>query len=330
MHEFELIRKLSHGAPQDVFGLLKGIGDDCAVIEGSGGREYLITTDALFEGVHFRTEWISPRTLGRKALAVNISDVAAMGGRPLYYLVTIGIPKGYPARDVDSLFEGMAQMSHSFRLSLIGGDTCASQKGLLLSLTVIGDAQKGKRILRSGARPGDAIFVTGDLGGSALGLACLENGLRGMDVRAFLKKHDEPVPRVAAGQWLAASGCVTSMIDISDGLVADLGHLTEEGNVGVRIFANTVPLPEGIGDVASRCHKDPLTLALTGGEDYELAFTVAKDRLGLFEKMLKVVLPTFGHAVTRIGEVVQGEGVDVVDMYGASIPLAAQGFEHQW
>jgi thiamine-monophosphate kinase len=120
------------------------------------------------------------------------------------------------------------------------------------------------------------------------------------------------------------------MIDISDGLVADLGHLTEEGNVGVRIFANTVPLPEGIGDVASRCHKDPLTLALTGGEDYELAFTVAKDRLGLFEKMLKVVLPTFGHAVTRIGEVVQGEGVDVVDMYGASIPLAAQGFEHQW
>lgn len=330
MDEFELIGLVTRDLPVSGDGLVCGVGDDCAVITGSGSRDYLVTTDALFEGVHFRREWISPRALGRKALSVNISDIAAMGGRPLYYLVTIGIQKGTPLKDIESVFEGMRQVAANFRMNLIGGDTCSSERGLLLSLTVIGDVDRSRCVFRKGAGPGDQIYVTGTLGGSALGLSCLEKGLRGMDMREYLKKHEDPVPRVPAGQWLAASGCVSSMIDISDGLVADIGHIAESSGVGVKIYADAVPLSEGFVASAVRCHKDPRVLALTGGEDYELAFTVPANKAGLFEKMLKVVLPTFGHPVTKIGEVVEGEGVEVVDIHGASLSIPGSGFEHRF
>lgn len=330
MNEFELIKLVTHGAPASFDGLVCGVGDDCAVITGSGGKDYLVTTDALFEGVHFKREWISPKTLGRKALSVNISDISAMGGRPLYYLVTIGIQKNTPVKDVSSLFDGMAQVSSAFRMNLIGGDTCRSEKGLLLSITVVGEVDHPKCIFRNGAKQGDHVYVTGTLGGSALGLACLEKGLRGVESREYIKRHDDPTPRVSTGQWLSASTCVSSMIDISDGLAADLGHIAEASNVKIKIHADAIPLmPSFVAD-ASRCQKDPHALALTGGEDYELAFTVSKDKASLFEKMLKVVLPTFNHPVTKIGEVVEGVGVTVIDMHGVHIPLQITGFEHKF
>lgn len=330
MNEFELIKMITHGAPVSLDGLVCGVGDDCSVVTGHGGRDYLITTDALFEGVHFRPDWISPKTLGRKALAVNISDISAMGGRPLYYLVSIGVPDKFPVKDIEALFDGMKATASAYRMHIIGGDTCGSKKGLLISITAIGEVEHAKCLYRKGAAPGDVVYVTGTFGGSALGLSCLEKGLRGIEMREYIRRHDEPTPRVATGLWLASSSCVSSMIDVSDGLAGDLGHIAETSGVGIKVHADAIPLPEGFIQAAASCQKDPHALALTGGEDYELAFTVSKNKEELFEKMLKVVLPTFNHKITKIGEVVEGKGVEVVDMHGAHLPLASKGFEHKF
>lgn len=330
LNEFELIKRITHGVKISDGKLIQGVGDDCAVIAGESGIAQLLTTDALFEGIHFKKEWMIPRAIGRKALSVNISDIAAMGGKPLYYLVSVGIPKGMPDKDIENLFEGMAQVAMAYRMVLIGGDTCGSGNGLLLSLTVIGEVEHSRCVFRKGAKAGDAIFITGTLGEAALGLACLSNRLRNMEVRDFIKRHDDPIPRVLAGQWFSASGCVSSMIDVSDGLAADLMHIAEASGVGMRIGADKIPLSNEFKSCAGNCGKDPLMLALTGGEDYELAFTVSGGKTDLFEKMLRVVMPTFRHAVTRIGEVVEGSGVLAVDAHGANIPLHSLGFEHKF
>jgi thiamine-monophosphate kinase len=330
MNEFELIKRVTHGSPRSLADLVQGIDDDCAILKGKNDKDILVTTDGLFEGVHFKMEWTSPKTIGRKALSVNISDIAAMGGKPLYYLVTVGIPEGFPSKDVEAIFEGMNQIASNFRMILIGGDTCASKSGLLLSVTVIGEIDSLKAILRNGANPGDLIYVTGTLGDSSLGLSCLTKGLRGINIREYIRRHTDPTPRVAVGQWLSASTCVSSMIDISDGLAKDLGHIGEMSKVGIKIFADLLPLSNGFNQAASSVNKDPLILALTGGEDYELAFTVSKQKVDLFEKMLKVVAPTFGHGVTKIGEVIEGEGVKVIDVHGTDIPLSNAGFEHKF
>jgi thiamine-monophosphate kinase len=253
-----------------------------------------------------------------------------MGGRPLYYLVSVGIPEKFPVKDVELIFDGMAQVANDFRMSLIGGDTCRSLKGFLLSLTVIGEVDHAKCVYRKGASVGDAVYVTGTFGGSALGLACLEKNMRSLETREFIKLHDDPVPRVATGAWLSASTCVSAMIDVSDGLAQDLGHIAEESGVGMTIFADKVPVPAGFEAASARCGKDRLLLALGGGEDYELAFTVRGGKIELFEKMLKVMLPTFRHEVTRIGEVTDGAGIHVVDAKGDEIPLPVKGFEHRF
>jgi thiamine-monophosphate kinase len=330
MNEFELIKLVTMSAPAQKEGLIRGVGDDCAVINGSGTKDFLVTTDALFENVHFKLEWISPRTLGRKALSVSISDIAAMGGRPLFYLVTIGIPKDFPLKDIEAIFEGMAQVATLHRMALIGGDTCSSLNGLFISITAIGDIDKGKSIYRNGAMIGDSVYVTGTLGHAALGLACLEKGIRNMEVREFIRKHDDPTPRVAIGQWLMSSTCVSSMIDISDGLVSDLNHIAESSNVEIKVFADQIPLAEAFARTANMNGKDALKLALTGGEDYELAFTVSSEKKDLFEKMIRVVSPTFGHAVIKIGEATAGNGVKIIDMHGANMHLTRGGYEHKF
>lgn len=325
-----MIKLIAQSSPKTGPGLIEGIGDDCAIIEGCNGRDYLVTTDALFEGIHFRRDWISPKTLGRKALSVNLSDIAAMGGRPLFYLVNIGIPKGMPKNEIELIFEGMAQIASANKVVLIGGDTCASSGGILLTITVIGEADRAKAVTRSGAHSGDTVYVTGTLGNAALGLAFLEKGVRGLEAREFIKRHDDPTPRISTGQWLCASTCASSMIDISDGLAQDLGHIAEASGVGIKIYTEALPLSENFIQAANFCGKDSLKLALTGGEDYELAFTVAGDKLGLFEKMLAVVAPTFGHKVTKVGEVCEGSGVQIIDIHGADIGLSNGGFEHKW
>lgn len=326
MHEFDLIKRITHGIPIQGEGLIHGVGDDCAVVEGN----WLVTVDGLLEDVHFKRRWTDWRLLGRKVLSVNISDVAAMGGRPIFFLVTIGIPEGTDEKSVMSIFDGIASVAASHKMTLIGGDTCQSKSGVVISITVLGQA--GRNIIyRRGAGEGDAIMVTGTIGDAAVGHALLEAGVRGLDAMPFIKKFSDPIPRVAAGQWLAASGCVSSMIDVSDGLIADLGHIAEASGVGIELDTNKLPLSNGYQEMARQAKKDPTILAITGGEDYELAFTVKKDKLGLFQKMLKTVGPTFGYEITQVGWITPKEkGFKILDVHGKEMKIARTGFEHKF
>lgn len=273
MTEFELIKKLTAKTPREARDLICGVGDDAAVIACSGEKNLLVTTDALIEGVHFRREWTDFETLGRKALAVNLSDIAAMGGMPRFYLVSIGLPLSSAASTAEKIYGGMNALADEHGAILIGGDTVASNLGVVISITAIGEVKQGRCLYRKGARAGDTIYVTGTLGGSALGLACLEKGIKDRGGKFFVQRHNNPSPRIKEGKEIVSEGKATSMIDISDGLVADLTHVADESGVGFRIDAGRLPMDENYTTLANELLLDPIKLALTGGEDYELLFT---------------------------------------------------------
>jgi len=338
--EFGLIglirRQVAHRSP----GTLLGIGDDAALLAVPKGRNLLVTTDMLLEGVHFQRRWGRPRDLGRKALAVNVSDIAAMGGHPLYALLGLAIsPDGSTLEELQALLTGMEEEAATYGVTLVGGDTCGSQTGLVLSVTLVGLAPVGPALLRSGAKPGDGLWVTGMLGGSAAGLAALELGLRPGDewppdlhrprwlgteeeaaIQAAMMAHLTPTPRLHAGQALV--GCATAMIDVSDGVASDVGHLSTESGVAARVVASQLPIHPGARVVARLTGRDALELALRGGEDYELLFTTAADPRAL----LSGAAPDLW--VTRIGEVLAGEPTPrLVQADGREEPLAG-GFDH--
>ncbi len=313
--EQKLINLLTEGVPRAKGNLKVGIGDDCAVIE-SDGFDWLVTTDSLFEGVHFDFEYTDDRLLGRKSLSVNLSDIAAMGGGPLFYTVSLGVPRDFPTERLEKLYQGMKEVSDNAGTILAGGDTCASKSGLVISITVMGRIEKEKALLRSGAKPGDAIYVTGTLGDSALGLACFKKGVKGGRYAFFMNRYNDPSARLAEGMWLSSLGLVSSMIDISDGLLADLGHIADMSKAGFEIDGSSVPLSKGFSEVAGELGLDPLELALTGGEDYELVFTVAEKHIGQFEKEKS------GHIVTRIGTITKNPGDR------GKFPFARTGFDH--
>ena len=326
LSEFDLIARLTAGTPVKEGDLICGVGDDCAVIRGADDRDWLVTTDALLEGAHFSRQWCDPATLGWKSLAVNMSDIAAMGGWPRFYLVALGLPGDFSAQDAEMIYSGMREMAKESKAILIGGDTMASPSGVVLSITVIGNIPRQRVLYRKGASPGDVIYVTGALGGSALGLACLKKGRCGDLADRFIRRHLHPRPRLEAGQKLASSGMVTAMIDISDGLLSDLGHIAQESSVGFELQAPLVPLEETLDELAPKLGEQALTLALSGGEDYELLFTVRTDRADEFETGLKTELEC---GATRIGIVVTDVGTQVVlDGKGNVIKLECKGFEH--
>lgn len=322
MTEQELINLLTQGLPRKANGLKVGIGDDCAVIEGES-CDWLVTTDALFEGVHFNFEYTDDLLLGRKSLSVNLSDIAAMGGQPLFYFVSLGVPSDFSTDRLESLYKGMKEIADSAKVVLAGGDTCASKSGLVISITVLGRIEKGKALLRSGAKPGDSIYVTGTLGDSALGLRCFKNGVRGGRFAPFMARYNDPSARLDAGSRLSSSGFVSSMIDVSDGLLADLGHIAEMSKAGFEIEAAKVPLTVGFADISKEAGVDPLEIALTGGEDYELIFTVAHDRVKEFEKQKTV------HKVTCIGTIQKNPKDRIVlGADGEKLEFSRKGYDH--
>jgi thiamine-monophosphate kinase len=306
--------------------VLVGIGDDAAAIAW-GGETLLLTTDALLEDVHFRRSTATLRDIGAKAIAVNVSDIAAMGGEPCYALLTLALPPSLPVADVDELYAGIHDMARRHGVAVVGGDTCAAPGGVVLSVTLVGRVA-GAPLRRSGARPGDAILVTGTLGASAAGLALLEQGpgaLSPAAAEAGVEAHRLPTPRVAEGRLIRASGGATAMIDVSDGLVTDLGHIAAESGVGARIDVDALPLSAATRAVALALGRDPLRWALSGGEDYELLFTAVADRAG---DVARAVAEGTGTPVHRIGEVrPPGEGVRFLDRGGR--PHAVEpGFDH--
>lgn len=313
--------------------LLQGIGDDAAVIRQSATRDLVITSDLLVENIDFRLEWTTPRLIGHKALAVSLSDIAAMGARPQYALLSIGIPKKiWKTNFVDELYEGFFALAEAHQVTLIGGDVSRTPERVVIDSIVVGEVKRGRAILRSKAKPGDHIFVTGSLGGAAAGLKLFEDGARvshkkqrsrraGAEQKLLLRQL-KPEPRVAWGVMLGEKCLATAMIDISDGLSSDLAHLCEQSGVGARIDAARIPIDPNILQLR-RKDLDPLALALAlnGGEDFELLFTVNP-------RNLKKLPPNLGHvAATYIGDVCSGTSVVLVNGT-RSVPLTSAGFKH--
>lgn len=310
-------------------GVAVGIGDDCAVLDVTSGARLLATTDLLVEDVHFRRTYATPADVGWKSLAVNLSDIASMGGRPRWALVALAFPEATDAGDVEAFYDGALALATEHDVAIVGGDTSASPDGWIVNVTLLGEARH-PALLRSSARVGDVIAVTGPLGASAAGLALLSMdrvpaGLDTASIETVTAAHLRPRPRVREGQWLADAGGVGGMIDLSDGLVTDLRHLTEESAVGARISLDGLPLSEAVRRVGAALDRDPITWATGGGEDYELLLTCRPDA---FERLAHGLERATGAGLSAIGEVVdEAAGVRFFDARGVAVELAP-GFEH--
>lgn len=294
--------------------VITGIGDDCAALRVPPGHDLLVTTDFSLEGIHFRRDWHPPRTVGYRCLARGLSDIAAMGGKPLAAFLSLGLPLKLPQRWADEFLRGLLELAAKFKVTLAGGDTAASPGGILADIVVVGAVPKGEAILRSGARPGDKIYVTGTLGGSAAALTLLAQG-KHLASSSFAA-HFRPMPRIDVGRVLREKGIATAMIDLSDGLSTDLSHICEASEVGAEVWEKNLPR-ERAG--RSR-HWVDLEYALHGGEDYELLFTARP------EKRVPHVIA--GVPVTCIGEVIRRKKMFLIGGDEIRVPLEPRGWEH--
>lgn len=314
MNEFDFIKRIraqaeSRGSVSD---LISGIGDDAAIMRAAAGRNTVVTTDLLIEDVDFHRETTTARLLGHKALAVSLSDVAAMGARPRWALLSIGIPQDIWDSDfLDEFYEGFFALADRYDVRLVGGDVSRSPEKIVIDSIVLAECLHEHAILRRSARPGDHLFVTGSLGGSAAGLRLLDRGARvqhddaekdrldpdSHSVDQLLLRHLRPEPRVGWGLVLGEERLATAMIDISDGLSSDVKHLCEESSVGALINASDIPIDPLVAEICGRRALDPLLLALHGGEDFELLFTVAPQNLARLPSKVD------GVPITGIGKI---------------------------
>jgi thiamine-monophosphate kinase len=311
--------------------LALGPGDDAAIWRPRAGWEQAVTCDLLAEGVHFDLKHTSPWELGAKAAAVNLSDLAAMGAQPTLFTVSLALPRrpGLGADWLRLFHEGLHAWMGAFGAQSAGGDLSGSKGGVFIDVCAIGEVERGKALRRSAARPGDAVCVSGPLGGSAAGLALMGRpGLAaGLDpglAELLRKRHRLPVPKVLAGRWLLQEGAARACIDVSDGLASEAWHLSRESGVRLDLDAAAIPLMPGVAETARGLGKDPLDLAFDGGEDYELLFTVPRRSLGLVrDKMAHYT----GCEPTVIGKVSAGEGVRLHRGRRAAA-LRDGGYEH--
>lgn len=326
--EFGLIERIRRAAPGLPPGVDVGIGDDCAVVHFDDARDLLFTCDNQIRDVHFRADWVTPRALGRRIASVNLSDVAAMGGVPRWALCSLAVDPGTEVEWIDALYAGMHEALGAAGAALIGGNTARLEGGAAVDVFLCGEAARGRALLRSGARPGDGVYVTGTLGGSAAGLAWLRGEIPGAPRPAAeeaVGRHLGPVPRLAEGRALAAARAVTSCIDVSDGLAQDASRLGEASGASVRVDADLVPVLGAARELAAFAARDPLAWALFGGEELELLFTV---RPGGEGAALEALARVPGAQATRIGEVVAGEPGAVAVRDGAPLPAGETGWDH--
>ncbi len=308
MNEFELIARLTKSLPTND-SVVTGAGDDCAVLDlGVPEKLILFKTDAVVEGVHFTRE-TPPEKIGRKALARCLSDIAAMAGTPTAALVTIALPKNDDTDFVAKIYDGLNALAEKFGVAIVGGETTTNPERILISIALLGTVPRGRQILRSGAKIGDAIFVTGELGGSLAG------------------KHLDFEPRIAEARWLAEHFKIHAMLDLSDGLAGDLRHIVNASKVGAEILKSALPVSQDAKRRAkeSSTAKPAALAALTDGEDFELLFTIAsKDAVKLLDAWKKK-FPKL--KLSCIGKVVAGEGILLRDKHG-SHKLNAHGYVH--
>ncbi|MBA3912652.1 MAG: thiamine-phosphate kinase [Acidobacteriales bacterium] len=296
--------------------LVRGIGDDCAVLQLPRGHQALVTTDFSLEGVHFRREWYSPESVGHRCATRGLSDIAAMGGRPLAVFVSVALPANTSQKWVDKFSSGLLAAIKAAGATLAGGDTAQSPSHILADVVVLGSLPAGTAVLRSGAKPGDRIFVTGTLGLPSTAVNLLLGGVRKKLNPKHYRKLFFPEARVAVGEWLREHRLATAMIDLSDGLSTDLSHICEESVVGAEIYASTLPP----ADIPGRPAHPDLHHVLHGGDEYELLFTVRPGR--------RVPRSIAGVPVTEIGSIVAGKRILLVAGDGSRRELRAQGWEH--
>ena len=315
------IRKVAGAGP----GVLVGIGDDAAVVE-TGPGSVVLTTDVLVEGVHFSLPSISARDLGYKAVVVNVSDIAAMAASPRYALVSLSLPSQAEESWVIELYGGMKTACDEYALSLVGGDLNRSGE-LSIAVTIAGEVAPGRAVLRSGAVMGHRIVVTGALGASAGGLVVERSGdpsaIASEWGRGLVAAHQRPVARVGEARTLAAAGA-SAMMDVSDGLALDLSRMCAESGVGARLETDALPVSPWLAQAAGALDLDPLRLALTGGEDYELLATLPGSSV---KEAAATLRERFGVALTDVGEITAA-GMMAVGADGTETPLVAEGWDH--
>ena len=321
--EFAFINKIKPKTSHSQH-LITGIGDDAALIRPMDEMDQIICMDTMVEGIHFTKDTMSPNDIGYKALAVNISDIAAMGGKPLYYLVSIAVPKKWSQNELIAIYDGMKELSDTYKIDLIGGDTVSSPDTLMITVTVLGQIQRGKQLLRSNARVGDVVFVTGTIGDSAAGLELILNRSRNHSFieneEYLVRRHQHPTPRVEIGHALTLLDRV-SLNDISDGLASETNEIAESSKVNLVIDETKLSLSSALLHYnKSRA----LEWALYGGEDFELIGTMAPETWGQFENKIHKL----GIAITVIGSVQEGKGEVFLLKNGELIPLEKKGYNH--
>lgn len=327
--EFRLIARLEKRLRRSQSShVVRGIGDDCAVLQPSDGSELLLTVDTQEEGVHFTRQWASPQDIGWRCLAVNVSDIAAMAGRPLGAIVALSLPSSLEVAFLEAFYDGMQELAEHYDCPVIGGNVSRrAAETMSVSITVLGETLRGRSVCRSGARVGDEIWVTGGLGGARAGLAALTQpaSVAGVAIEPAVSRYRRPQPRLFEAQYLRQHADLHSLLDLSDGLSSDLRHICEASGVAAHVEADRVPFDPGVREIAAACDVEPLEYALHGGEDFELCLTVAPGGLDAIRENFE---QHFQRSLVRVGSIREGAGVTLVATDGTQQPLAVKGYDH--
>ncbi len=324
--EFGFIRRIAPLGAIRSEGVIKGIGDDCAVTSLDDERCLLVTTDLLVERVHFLLEWASPEVLGAKSLAVNLSDIAACGGTPQDAFISLAVPERIEVEWLEAFYRGMAEHAARYGVNLLGGDTTGSRSDLVINVAVTGIVPRDEVLFRHTAKAGDVIVITGPLGRSGAGLRVL---LQAMDIPPevkdpLVKAHLEPRPHLEEGRFLATSGACTAAIDVSDGLSSDLWHLCEDSGIGAVVHEDKLPLSRDLSRCGELAGKDPLFWVLNGGEDYVLLAAIKPHLLDDLQDQAHKQ----GFTLQEIGRFVKGSRMELVRPDGSRRMFAAGGWDH--
>jgi thiamine-monophosphate kinase len=325
--EFGFIDRISRGCFIRADGVVVAIGDDAAALETDARRLQLVTTDLLVERAHFLRDATSGFNLGYKSLAVNLSDIAAMGGDAREAFVSIGIPDDCPLAFLDDLYRGMQHLAAEFNVNILGGDTTGSKQDLIINVVVTGWVDRQEMLLRSGAQVGDIIFCTGTLGDSRAGLHLIINRLPAdtPPLRALFEAHVLPKPYLREGRFLAASGGVHAAIDVSDGLSSDLGHILRASGVGARLVAQQMPISSHLQQFCAQFGFEPTDFALAGGEDYTLLCTAARQQADRISEQYRAV---FGQTLHPLGEITDTGRMEMVDPDHRLRDITPTGWDH--
>lgn len=323
--EFGFIDHIANHSVPDT--ILCGIGDDCAVMAQSDTTVRLVTTDMMVENIHFFTD-TPPEGLGHKLLAVNLSDIAAMGGMPTDAVISLAVPPNQDAGYLERVYNGLYACADKYNTAIVGGDTTRSHQQLVLNIALTGQMQRKQVCYRSGAQIGDLIYVSGTLGDAAGGFHVIrdDNEFDPTDRAHLLRQFHRPEPRIQLGQMLAQSGAVTAMMDVSDGVASDLRHICRRSGVSASLQAEKIPMSRAFQNFCQITQKDPLSLALSGGEDYELLFTISPDRAQDIESLIQTQNLT---PITCIGTIAApDQNIVLTQANGDSSPLTLNGFDH--